>query len=300
MKAERLADSLQRAKDHVSSAVLDALHREKSKSFRLENVIKEIGTNKGDDVINSRASTLSHAGHSSDTRTVYHLHEEKEIRVAHSRSSMPGAVDRAVPMLAGLNQSTSSSNSSEQCSSRTEHTTPNRFNSSASSGTEPSPLPPPLPLPTPLGGSQRGEGEIDDYRSSSAPYFSQSCPSHAVSSIAIPATCATRDQDTKPVARRELRLDAMSFDSPSRTVVDGLTRSVVIPINCIENICFSIMPTLPRNAFSLTVTSYSLDKIYSLPLISVTITDSGITCVKSKKGRPLHCINHGQYPCHSP
>ena len=212
LKAERLADSLQRAKDHVSSAVLDALHREKSKSFRLENVIKEIGTDKGDDVINSRASTLSHNGHSSDTRAVCHLRDEEEIRVAHARSSLPGVVDRAVPMFTGHYQSTSS-NSSEQCSSRTEHTTPNRFNSSASSGMEPSPLPPPLPLPlpTPPGGCNNGEGEINDYRS-------------AVSSIAIPATCATRYQDMKPVARRELRLEAMSFDSPSRTVVDGLTR----------------------------------------------------------------------------
>ena len=222
LKAERLADSLQRAKDHVSSAVLDALHREKSKSFRLENVIKEIGTSKGDDVINSRASTLSHAGHSSDTWTVCQLREEEDIRVAHARSSMPGVVDRAVPMFTGPSQSTSS-NSSEQCSSRTEHTTPNRFKSSASSGTEPSPLPPPPPFPTPIC-SKMGEGEIDGYRSPSAPYYSQSCPSHAVSSIAIPATCATRDEGTKPVARRELRLDAMSFDSPSRTVVDGLTR----------------------------------------------------------------------------
>lgn len=210
LKAERLADSLQRAKDHVSSAVLDALHREKTKSFRLENVIKEISTNKDDDVINSRASTLSHDGHSSDTRAVCHLRDEEEIRVAHDRSSVSGVVDRAVPMFTGPSQSTSS-NCSEQCSSRTEHTTPSRFNSSASTGTEPSTLPPPLPIPTPLGSSKRGEGEIDDYRS-------------AVSSIAIPATYATSYQDMKPVARRELRLEAMSFNSPSRTVVDGLTR----------------------------------------------------------------------------
>ena len=210
LKAERLADSLQRAKDHVSSAVLDALHREKTKSFRLENVIKEISTNKDDDVINSRASTLSHDGHSSDTRAVCHLRDEVEIRVAHDRSSVSGVVDRAVPMFTGPSQSTSS-NCSEQCSSRTEHTTPSRFNSSASTGTEPSTLPPPLPIPTPLGSSKRGEGEIDDYRS-------------AVSSIAIPATYATSYQDMKPVARRELRLEAMSFNSPSRTVVDGLTR----------------------------------------------------------------------------
>ena len=41
-KAERLAETLQRAKEHVSSAVLDALHQEKAKSVRLEKVISQM------------------------------------------------------------------------------------------------------------------------------------------------------------------------------------------------------------------------------------------------------------------
>ena len=41
-KAERLAETLQRAKEHVSSAVLDALHQEKAKSARLEKVILQM------------------------------------------------------------------------------------------------------------------------------------------------------------------------------------------------------------------------------------------------------------------
>ena len=41
-KAERLAETLQRAKEHVSSAVLDALHMEKSKSVRLEKVLQQM------------------------------------------------------------------------------------------------------------------------------------------------------------------------------------------------------------------------------------------------------------------
>lgn len=50
-KAERLAESLQRAKEHVSSAVLDALHQEKSKSIRLEKVLQQMANNRDRDHI---------------------------------------------------------------------------------------------------------------------------------------------------------------------------------------------------------------------------------------------------------
>ena len=55
-KAERLADTLQRAKEHVSSAVLDALHVEKSKSIRLEKVLQQM-TSSRDFIPHPRAGT---------------------------------------------------------------------------------------------------------------------------------------------------------------------------------------------------------------------------------------------------
>ena len=217
LKAERLADSLQRAKDHVSSAVLDALHKEKSKSTRLENVIKEIASGRCDDAYNSGPSAVGHGGHSPSKGTASHLPEGEAVSIASVRSSI-SAIECAVPMSLRPNQSSSSS-SSGQCSAGIEHTTPNRFDPNSSSGTERSPLT--LPLPSALGDSKGGEG--DDHRNAGST-LSRSCPSHLESSIAMPVTRAVGDSDMKPVARRELRLEAMSFDSPSRTVVDGLTR----------------------------------------------------------------------------
>lgn len=45
-KAERLSESLQRAKEHVSSAVLDALQQEKAKSARLEKVLQGMASSR--------------------------------------------------------------------------------------------------------------------------------------------------------------------------------------------------------------------------------------------------------------
>ena len=219
LKAERLADSLQRAKDHVSSAVLDALHKEKSKSTRLENVIKEIASGKDDDAYKSGPSAVGHGGHSPSKGTASHLPEGEAVSIASVRSSI-SAIECAVPMSLRPNQSSSSS-SSGQCSAGIEHTTPNRFDPNSSSGTERSPLTLPLPFTNALGDSKGGEA--DDPRNAGSA-LSKICPSHVESSNAMPVTRTARDQDMEPVARRELRLEAMSFDSPSRTVVDGLTR----------------------------------------------------------------------------
>jgi chromosome segregation ATPase len=219
LKAERLADSLQRAKDHVSSAVLEALHKEKSKSTRLENVIKEIASGRCDDAFNSGPSAVGPGSHSPSKGTASHLPEGEAVSIASVRSSI-SAIECAVPMPLRPSQSSSSS-SSGQCSAGIEHTTPNRFDPNSSSGTERSPLTLPLPLPSALGGCKGGEA--DDHRNAGST-VSKTFPSHAESSSAMPVTRAVGDSDMKPVARRELRLEAMSFDSPSRTVVDGLTR----------------------------------------------------------------------------
>ena len=213
LKAERLAESLQRAKDHVSSAVLDALHKEKSKSSRLENVIKEMITRVGDDAFSSRREC-----HSSGKGDLSHIPEGDGTGITSARSSISAMIECPGPY------HPSSSNSS---ASGTEHTTPTRYDPYTRTGTEHSPFPPQLPLPLPqplpnfLGSSKRGE--VDGGRHA-APSSSESCPGHAVPSTATPVTCTIRDPDEKPVTRRELRLEAMSFDSPSRAVVDGLTR----------------------------------------------------------------------------
>jgi hypothetical protein len=97
-KAERLAESLQRAKEHVSSAVLDALHQEKSKSIRLEKVLQQMANNRDRDHIpnpdHSSSSTTEKPLRESISGSPNTLHDRLDrvrgspSRSVHSNSSL--------------------------------------------------------------------------------------------------------------------------------------------------------------------------------------------------------------------
>lgn len=197
IKAERLADSLQKAKDHVSSAVLDALHQEKSKSLRLEKVLQQMANSRDFDSHTDLPSTSSSSIGRDAGAAEYDYDRHKS---ASARSSISGFAERFEPSLRNK-QSFQGSGAS----------TPPRGTLNKAQ-TDVSSCDP-----------KNAAARESDIQRSSASTAHLSPPQNAStnSTFALHAESAT---DSKTSSRRDISLKAVPFGSPSRSVVEGLTR----------------------------------------------------------------------------
>lgn len=199
IKAERLADSLQKAKDHVSSAVLDALHQEKSKSLRLEKVLNQMANSRDYDSHADPPSTSSSSSLGRDvTAAEYDYDRHKS---ASARSSISGFAERFEP----------SSRSKEQLKGSGAISPPRGALSKCH--TEANSRDPKNAAPE------------SDIRRNATSTGQLSLPRNIYtnSTSIVPAESV---KDHKNSLCRDVTLKSVPFGSPSRSVVEGLTRYV--------------------------------------------------------------------------
>lgn len=207
IKAERLADSLQKAKDHVSSAVLDALHEEKSKSMRLEKVLHQMVNSRDYDSHRDLPSTSSSSSVGRDATAAEYDNDRH--KSASSKSSIYGFAERFEP------------------SSRSKQ-------SLQGGGT----LSPPRGLPS-RGLTQANSRDTKyaasegDLRRSVTSATQLSPPRNATTNDTSIAPTESVN-DNKNLGSRDISVKSVPFGAASRTVVEGLTRCV----HLIRAICY--------------------------------------------------------------
>ena len=225
-KAERLADGLQKAKEHVSSAVLDALHQEKSKSLRLEKIVQQItNSREGRDIpvkMMSLATSSSYpipaAGLGPGPAPVPGEYDFDRRKPVSSRSSDSGLGERFDPP----------SSSSRQSYVQSDPSTPTRHGADKDRVRD---RDRDRDRPEHVSHDIAAEASSSDIRKKN-PSFSQSSPNRVTPSMApdIPGNAAASDTSVRSsnTTSREIHLKTMSFGTPSRSVVDGLTRCVSV------------------------------------------------------------------------
>jgi hypothetical protein len=212
-KAERLAESLQRAKEHVSSAVLDALHQEKSKSIRLEKVLQQMANNRDRDHIPNPDHLTS-----STVKTLVH----------ESLSGSPNTLQDRLDRVRGSPSRSMHSNSSSGVNQRSPQRNgrslsppppPSSSSSATSSYVRGSPLP-----PSPNRESNSINNSLEKSPISSFPhssYYDKQVESSPLNSSHSP-TRTNRDQNKLTAS--------LSASSPSRMAV-GVNRSSPVVTN---------------------------------------------------------------------
>jgi hypothetical protein len=220
-KAERLADGLQKAKEHVSSAVLDALHQEKSKSSRLEKIVQQMtnsNSRDGRDIpvkmpsLASSSHPVPAAGPSTGQElgpgsVEYDFDRRKSVSV---RSSVSGLGERFDP----------SSSSSRQSYGHSDPSTPTRHGPDRDRDRD---------RPDHVSHETTADMASSDIRKKN-PSISHSSPSRISQSTApdIPANASDSSVRSSNNSTREIHLKTLPFGTPSRSVVDGLTRCVSV------------------------------------------------------------------------
>jgi hypothetical protein len=220
-KAERLADGLQKAKEHVSSAVLDALHQEKSKSLRLEKIVQQMtnsNSRDGRDIpvkmpsLASSSYPVPAAGLSTGQElgpgsVEYDFDRRKPVSI---RSSVSGLGERFDP----------SSSSSRQSYGHSDPSTPTRHGPDRDWDRD---------RPDHVSHETAADMASSDIRKR-IPSISHSSPSRVSQSTApdIPANASDSSVRSSNNSTREIHLKTLPFGTPSRSVVDGLTRCVSV------------------------------------------------------------------------